>query len=55
MKERVAGKRLDFLTQEFLRELNTVGSKVAIAQVQHLVVDGKGIVERIREQVQNLV
>jgi uncharacterized protein (TIGR00255 family) len=55
MKERVAGKRLDFLTQEFLRELNTVGSKIAIAQVQHLVVDGKGIVERIREQVQNLV
>ncbi len=55
MKDGASGKRLDFLTQEFLRELNTIGSKVGLAAAQHEVVAGKGIVERIKEQVQNVV
>lgn len=55
MKLAATGKRLDFLTQEFLRELNTIGSKVGLAAAQHEVVAGKGIVERIKEQVQNIV
>jgi len=54
MTQENCGKRLDFLTQEFLRELNTIGSKVSLAEAQHAVVAGKGIVERIKEQVQNV-
>jgi len=49
-----AGKRLDFLTQELLRETNTIGSKAQDERITHRVVDMKGIIEKIREQVQNL-
>lgn len=48
------GRKLDFLTQEIGRELNTIGSKVQDALVQGLVVDGKAELERVREQVQNI-
>jgi uncharacterized protein (TIGR00255 family) len=48
------GKRLDFLTQELLRETNTMGSKSADAKVAHFVVELKGEIEKIKEQVQNL-
>jgi uncharacterized protein (TIGR00255 family) len=48
------GKRLDFLTQEMAREANTVGSKSASAAMAREVVDLKGEVERLREQVQNV-
>ena len=48
------GKRLDFLAQEMAREANTVGSKSASAAVAREVVDLKGEVERLREQVQNV-
>jgi len=48
------GRKLDFLTQEISRELNTIGSKAQDATVQGLVVDAKAEVERIREQIQNL-
>jgi uncharacterized protein (TIGR00255 family) len=48
------GKKLDFLTQELLRETNTIGSKTNDEQVTHRVVDMKGLIEKIREQVQNL-
>ena len=48
------GRKLDFLTQEIGRELNTVGSKAQDAVVQGLVVDAKTELERIREQVQNV-
>ena len=48
------GKRLDFIAQELMRETNTLGSKVNDpVAIQH-VVDMKGCIERIREQVQNL-
>lgn len=48
------GRKLDFLTQEIGRELNTIGSKAQDASVQGLVVDSKAELERIREQVQNI-
>jgi uncharacterized protein (TIGR00255 family) len=49
-----AGKRLDFLSQEILREINTMGSKSRSAQIRSAVVELKTEVERIREQVQNV-
>jgi len=48
------GRKLDFLIQETLREVNTIGSKCNDSAVAHLVVDMKNIVERLREQVQNV-
>jgi uncharacterized protein (TIGR00255 family) len=48
-----AGKKLDFLTQEMLREINTMGSKSRSAAIRTAVVELKSEVERIREQVQN--
>lgn len=49
-----AGKKLDFLSQEMLREINTMGSKSRSATIRTLVVELKTEVERIREQVQNV-
>jgi uncharacterized protein (TIGR00255 family) len=49
-----AGKKLDFLSQEMLREINTMGSKSRSANIRTLVVELKTEVERIREQVQNV-
>ncbi len=49
-----AGRTLDFLCQELHRELNTMGSKANDAAIAHLVVAGKGEVEKLREQVQNI-
>ena len=48
------GRQLDFLVQEVLREVNTIGSKCSDAQVAHWVVEAKTEVERLREQVQNV-
>lgn len=48
------GRKLDFLIQEVLREVNTIGSKCNDAEVAHMVVDMKNVVERLREQVQNV-
>jgi uncharacterized protein (TIGR00255 family) len=48
------GRRLDFMTQELLRELNTMGSKGRDATIAARVVDAKVELEKIREQVQNI-
>lgn len=48
------GKRLDFLSQEILRELNTIGSKCRDSNATQCVIDGKVLCEQLREQVQNL-
>jgi uncharacterized protein (TIGR00255 family) len=48
------GKKLDFYAQELLREVNTIGSKSHIAKLTGFVVDAKTVVEKIREQVQNV-
>lgn len=49
-----SGKKLDFLSQEMLREINTMGAKSRSAALRTLVVELKTEVERIREQVQNV-
>lgn len=49
-----AGKKLDFLSQEMLREINTMGSKSRSAAIRGVVVELKTELERIREQVQNV-
>lgn len=48
------GRKLDFLMQEMNREINTTGSKCNDAKIAHLVVDVKCLLEKIREQIQNL-
>lgn len=48
------GRKLDFMTQEIGRELNTIASKAQDAAVQQIVVEAKAELERIREQVQNI-
>jgi len=50
----IAGKKLDFLLQEFGREFNTIGSKAQDAAIQSVVVEAKAEMEKMREQVQNL-
>lgn len=49
-----SGRRLDFLIQEMGREFNTITSKAQDAAVQHLVIDAKAELERMKEQVQNV-
>lgn len=49
-----AGRRLDFLSQEMLREANTVASKASDAQIVRSVVDIKCLIERLKEQIQNI-
>ena len=48
------GKKLDFLTQELNREVNTIGSKASEVAITRLVVEMKAEIEKIREQVQNI-
>ena len=48
------GRKLDFIVQEMNREANTIGSKVTDSQLAHKVVEIKGEIEKIREQVQNI-
>jgi uncharacterized protein (TIGR00255 family) len=49
-----AGRKLDFIAQEMLREANTIGSKAGDAEVARHVIEIKGAVDRIKEQVQNV-
>jgi uncharacterized protein (TIGR00255 family) len=48
------GKKLDFYCQELLREVNTVGSKSQLASLTQVVVVAKSVIEKFREQVQNI-
>ncbi|MBG80934.1 MAG: YicC family protein [Phycisphaerae bacterium] len=48
------GRTLDFLTQEMLREANTIGSKCLDSEVSRRTVLIKGAVDRLKEQVQNI-
>src|SRR5690606_38737272 len=49
-----AGRTLDFLAQELLRESNTIGSKSNDATISKAVVELKSAIDRIKEQVQNV-
>jgi len=53
-QEGQAGRRLDFISQEMLREANTIGSKASDTEIIHLVVDIKCWIDRIKEQIQNI-
>jgi uncharacterized protein (TIGR00255 family) len=48
------GRRLDFLCQEMLRETNTTASKAALTPVIDLTIRAKAVLERIKEQVENI-
>jgi uncharacterized protein (TIGR00255 family) len=52
--ETSVGRRMEFLCQEILRELNTIGSKCRDTGAVELVLDGKAACEKLREQAQNL-
>lgn len=49
-----AGRKLDFITQEMLREANTIASKANNAEIAGRIVDIKGAIDRMKEQVQNV-
>lgn len=49
-----AGRTLDFLSQELLREANTIASKSNDAEISRTIVEIKGAIDRIKEQVQNV-
>ena len=49
-----AGRKLNFLLQEFNREFNTMGSKIGPADIAHTIVAVKAEIEKLREQVQNI-
>lgn len=48
------GKKLDFLCQEINREINTIGSKSVILEVNQAVVEAKDALENVREQLRNV-
>ena len=52
--ETIIGKKLDFLLQELMREINTVSYKANNYQISHLAVDMKTEIEKVREQAQNI-
>jgi uncharacterized protein (TIGR00255 family) len=54
-KEDSPGKKLNFISQEIGREINTIGSKANDAQVQRYVIDMKEELEKIKEQSLNIL
>ncbi len=52
--EAPCGRALDFLCQEFFREINTTGSKCSNSTIARIVIAFKTLLETVREQVQNL-
>lgn len=52
--EECVGRKLDFLFQEVNREINTIGSKVSDLELTKTIVEVKTLLEKIREQIQNL-
>jgi uncharacterized protein (TIGR00255 family) len=55
MKEENPGKKLGFITQEIGREINTIGSKANDHEIQHLVVRMKDELEKVKEQLMNVL
>jgi len=49
------GKKLGFISQEMGREINTLGSKANHVEIQRLVVEMKDELERIKEQILNVL
>ena len=48
------GRKLDFIVQEMNREINTIGSKANHLEITSLVIEAKSVLEKIREQIQNI-
>lgn len=48
------GRKLDFITQEMLREVNTIGSKSIDVKISEIVVSMKSEIEKVKEQIQNI-
>lgn len=48
------GKKLDFIVQEMLREFNTIGSKANDLSIIDHIIEGKSLIEKLKEQVQNV-
>lgn len=55
LKEEGNGKKLNFMAQELGREINTIGSKANDVEIQHLVVNMKEELEKIKEQTANIL
>lgn len=53
-KDEPVGRRVDFIVQELNREVNTISSKSQDIPITNLVVEGKSLIEKLREQVQNI-
>lgn len=53
--EEVKGRKLNFICQEIGREINTLGAKANYSEIQHIVVQMKDELEKIKEQVANVV
>ena len=53
-EDEAIGRKMDFLVQEINREANTIGSKCSDLEITSRVLDIKGEVEKIREQIQNI-
>lgn len=49
-----SGRKLEFLTQEMFREINTIGSKANDVEIARYVIDVKANIERVREMIQNV-
>ncbi len=52
--DRAAGRKLEFVAQEMLREANTIGAKAGDAEIGRRIVEVKAAVDRLKEQVQNV-
>ncbi|MDF2678147.1 MAG: YicC-like protein, partial [Bacillota bacterium] len=48
------GRKLDFIIQEANREINTIGSKIGNINITQIVIEVKNLLEKIREQIQNI-
>ncbi len=54
MASEVIGRKLDFILQEMNREINTIGSKATALAIHDVVIEVKSLLEKIREQIQNI-
>lgn len=54
LDEEPVGRKLDFLVQELNREANTIGSKANDSKISSIVVHSKSLIEKLKEQVQNI-
>lgn len=54
VNEKPVGRKLDFITQEMLREVNTIGAKSIDSKISEWIIILKSEIEKIKEQVQNI-